>query len=69
MLSGGLQNCQVMVISLGRCCRHCGVVPKSPDCWSSCNVRAKMREGGVDDGKGMVSDVEGVQSLGGRERC
>ena len=26
-----------------------------------------MREGGEDDGKGMVSDVEGVQSLGGRE--
>ena len=26
-----------------------------------------MREGGVDDGKGMVSDVEGVRNLGGRE--
>ena len=26
-----------------------------------------MREGGVDDGKGMVSDVEGVRSLSGRE--
>ena len=26
-----------------------------------------MREGGVDDGKDMVSDVEGVRSLGGRE--
>ena len=26
-----------------------------------------MREGGEDDDKGMVSDVEGVQSLGGRE--
>ena len=26
-----------------------------------------MREGGVDDGKGMVSDVEGVPSLGGRK--
>ena len=26
-----------------------------------------MREGGEDDGKGMVSDVEGVWSLGGRE--
>ena len=26
-----------------------------------------MREGGEDDGKGMVSDVEGVQSLSGRE--
>ena len=27
----------------------------------------KMREGGVDDDKGMVSDLEGVSSLGGRE--
>ena len=26
-----------------------------------------MRESGDDDEKGMVSDVEGVQSLGGRE--
>ena len=26
-----------------------------------------MREGGVDDGKGMVSDVEGLRNLGGRE--
>ena len=29
--------------------------------------QGKMREAGVDDGKGMVSDVEGVQSLSGRE--
>ena len=26
-----------------------------------------MREGGEDDGKGMGSVIEGVQSLGGRE--
>ena len=26
-----------------------------------------MREGGEDDNKGMISDVEGVRSLGGRE--
>ena len=52
---------------LGRCCRHGGGVPQSPDCCSSCNVRGKMREGGVDDGKGMVSDVEGLRNLGGRE--
>ena len=26
-----------------------------------------MREGGEDDGKGMVSVIEGLQSLGGRE--
>ena len=26
-----------------------------------------MREGGEDDGEGMVSVIEGVQSLGGRE--
>ena len=56
-----------MVISLGRCCRHGVGVPQSPNCCSSCNVRGKMREGGVDDGKGMVSDVEGVRSLGRRE--
>ena len=30
-------------------------------------MRGKMREGGEDDDKGMVSDVEGVRSLGGRE--
>ena len=42
-------------------------VPQSPDCWRSCNVRRKMRDGGEDDDKGMVSDTEGVRSLGGRE--
>ena len=26
-----------------------------------------MRKGGEDDGKGMVSVIEGVRSLGGRE--
>ena len=26
-----------------------------------------MRKGGEDDNKGMVSDVEGVRSLGGKE--
>ena len=26
-----------------------------------------MREGGKDDDKGMISDIEGVRSLGGRE--
>ena len=56
-----------MVISLGCYCRHGGAVPQNPDCCSSCNVRGKMREGGVDGGKGMVSDVEGVRRLGGRE--
>ena len=30
-------------------------------------VRGKMREGGVDDEKDMLSDAEGVWSLGGRE--
>ena len=30
-------------------------------------MQGKMREGGVDDDKSMVNDVEGVQSLGGRE--
>ena len=56
-----------MVISLGHCCRHGRGVPQSPDYCSSCNVWGKMREGGVDDGKGMASDVEGMRSLGGRE--
>ena len=36
-------------------------VPQSPDCWSSCNIQRKMREGALDDDKGMVIDVEGVQ--------
>ena len=61
------RSAKVIVISLGRCCKHGGGVPRSPDCCSSCNMQGKMREGGVDDGKGMVSDVEGVWSLGGRE--
>ena len=30
-------------------------------------MRGKMRGGGEDDDKGMVSHAEGVQSLGGRE--
>ena len=56
-----------MVTSLGCCCWPVRRVPQSPICWSSCNVRGKMREGGEDDSKGMVSNVEGVQSLGGTE--
>ena len=67
ILDGGLQKHQVIVTSLGRYCRRSGGVPQSPDCWSSCNVREKMREGEVDDGKGRVKDVEGVHNLGGRE--
>ena len=43
------------------------LVGESPKCWSTCNIWGKMREGGEDDGKGMVSVIEGVQSLGGRE--
>ena len=31
------------------------------------NIRLKIGEDGEDDDKGMVSDVEGVQSLGERE--
>ena len=45
-----------------------GVPPKSPDCWSSCNVREKMGEGGMEDDSGIViKDVceGGMQSLGG----
>ena len=45
------RSAKVIVISLGRCCKHGGGVPQSPDCCSSCNVQGKMREGGVDDGK------------------
>ena len=37
--------------------------PQSPNCLSSCQVPRKIREGGVDDDKGMVNDTEGVQSL------
>ena len=55
------------MISLGRCCWAGRRVSQSPDWWSSFNAPGKMREGGDDDGKGMVSDVEGVQRLGGRE--
>ena len=56
-----------MVISLGCCYWPSRRVSQSPDCWSSCNVRGKMRGGGKDDDEGMVSNVEGVRSLGGRE--
>ena len=62
-----LQNRQVMVTYLGLCCWPGRRVSQSPNCWSSCNIRGKMREGGEDDDKGMVSVIEGVWSLGGRE--
>ena len=62
-----LQNHQVMVTSLGLCCWSGRRIPQSSKCWSTCNIWGKMREGGEDDGKGMVSVIEGVQSLGGRE--
>ena len=42
-------------------------VPQALDCWSSCNIPEKMREDGEDDDHGMVSDVEGVWRLSGRE--
>ena len=41
-----LQNHQVIVTSLGLCCWPGRRVPQSPDCWSSCNIGGKMREGG-----------------------
>ena len=56
-----------MMTSVGCCCRRGRRVPQSPYCWSSCNIQLKMREGGVDDDQGMVSDVEGVRSLDERE--
>ena len=59
--------CIVVVTSLGHCCRHSGGFPQSLDCWSSWNVRGKIREVEVDDDKGMVNYVESVQNLGGRE--
>ena len=59
-----LQNCQVMVTSLGLCCWPGSRGPQSLDCWSSCNIWETMREGGEDDDKGMVSVIEGMWSLG-----
>ena len=53
--------------SLGHCCWPSRRVSQNPDCWSSCNVRGKMKRDEEDDDKGMVSDVESVRSLGGRE--
>ena len=64
-----LQNHQVMVTSLGLCCWPGRRVPQSLDCGSSCNIRGKMREGGENEDKGMVSVIEGVRNLRGRERC
>ena len=62
-----LQNRQVMVTSLGLCCWSGKRGPQSLDCWSSCNIWGMMREGGEDDDKGMVSVIEGMWSLDGRE--
>ena len=56
-----------MVISLGQCYWPGKRVPQIPNCWSSCNVREKMRECGKGDDKGMVSDVEAMLTQGGRE--
>ena len=64
-----LQNFQVIVTSLDLCGWPGKRVPQSPDCWSSCNIQGKMREGGEDDDKGMICVTEGVRSLGGRDRC
>ena len=58
-----LQNHQVMVGSLDRCYWPGRRVPQRPNCWSSCNFQGKKRKGGENDGKEMVSDIEGVQSL------
>lgn len=47
------------------CCS--GGAAQSPICESSCNVRGNVRTGEVDDDRGMVSDVEEVLNLGGRD--
>ena len=57
----------MIVTSFGCCCWPGRRVHQSLDCWSSCNVRGKIREGEEEDDKGMVSGFEGVQSHGGRE--
>ena len=57
----------MMVTSLGHCCWSGRTVPESRNCRSSCNVCRKIREGGEDVAKGMVSDIEGVWSLGERD--
>ena len=56
-----------MMTSLGRCCWPGRRFSQSSDWSSSCNVREKMREGGENDETGMVSDIDGAQSQGGRE--
>ena len=66
ILDGGLQKHQVIVTSLGCCCRHSGGVSQSPDCWSSCYVWGKMKASEVGDDRGMVSDAEGVWDLVGK---
>ena len=67
ILNDGLLKRQVIVISLGCCCRHSVGAPQSSDYWSSCNVQGKIVEGEMDDDRGMVKEVEGTQNLGGRE--
>ena len=55
----------MIVISLDRCWSSARV-PQS-QFLKSCKVRGKRRKGGEEDDKGIVSDTEGVRSLGGRE--
>ena len=71
IVDSGLEKRQVIVTFLNCCCRHSGGDPQSPDCWSSCNVFRKMREGEMDDDRSMVNEVEGVWNLVRREmlRC
>ena len=51
------------------CWKHSGA-PQSPDCWSPCNVRGNTVEGEMEDGRGMVIEVESMvwlRNLGGRQ--
>ena len=49
-----LQKLQVMVTLFGCCCVNGRGAPQSPNCWRSCKVLGKMREGEMEDHRGMV---------------
>ena len=50
--------------SLGRYCRYSGGCPQCSNCWGFCNACVKVREGKMEDDRGLVKDVEGSRALG-----
>ena len=62
--AGCLEKRQVTVTPSG-CCSNGRGAPQSPNHWRSCRVWGKMGEGAMEDNRGMVIEVKGVQILDG----